>query len=153
MPAELFQILKDHLVKVLHSVCQKMWKFQQCQQDWKRSVFIEIPKKCNARECSKYGTVQLLSYLRLFVTSWTVAHQAPLSITNSQSLVKLTSIESVILSNHIILCGPILLLPLVFSALGLFQMSKFFANTWTKQWSFSFSISPSNSGLISFRVD
>ena len=61
MPAELFQILKDDLVKVLHSVCQKIWKFQQCPQDWKRSVFIEIPKKGNAKECSSYHTMALIS--------------------------------------------------------------------------------------------
>ena len=62
IPAELFQILKDYIVKVLHSVCQKMWKSQQRPQDWKRSVFIPIPKKGNAKECSNYHTVALVSH-------------------------------------------------------------------------------------------
>ena len=60
--AELFKILKDDAVKVLHSVCQKIWKTQQWPQDWKRSVFIPIPKKSNARECSNYWTIVLISH-------------------------------------------------------------------------------------------
>ena len=60
-PAELFQILKDDAVKVLHSICQHIWNSQQWPQDWKRSVFIPIPKKGNAKECSNYGTVALIS--------------------------------------------------------------------------------------------
>ena len=62
IPAELFQILKDDAVKVLHSVCQQMWKTQQWPQDWKRSVFILIPKKGNAKECSNYYTIMLISH-------------------------------------------------------------------------------------------
>ena len=62
IPAELFQILKDDVVKVLHSVCQHIWKTQQWPQDWKRSVFIPIPKKDNARECSNYQTIALISH-------------------------------------------------------------------------------------------
>ena len=61
IPAEVFQILKDDAVKVLHSICQQIWKMQQWPQDWKRSVFIPIPKKGNAKECSNYGTVALVS--------------------------------------------------------------------------------------------
>ena len=61
IPAELFQILKDDAVKVLHSICQQIWKTQQCPQDWKRSVFIPIPKKGNAKECSNYCTIALIS--------------------------------------------------------------------------------------------
>ena len=61
IPAELFQILKDDAVKVLHSVCQQIWKTQQWPQDWKRSVFIPIPKKGNAKECLNYHTVALIS--------------------------------------------------------------------------------------------
>ena len=61
-PVELFQILKDDAVKVLHSICQQIWKTQQWRQDWKRSVFIPIPKKGNAKECSNYHTVVLISY-------------------------------------------------------------------------------------------
>ena len=62
IPAELFQILKDDAVKVLHSICQQIWKTQQWPQDWKRSVFIPIPKKGNAKECSNYHTIALLSH-------------------------------------------------------------------------------------------
>ena len=62
IPAELFQILKDDAVKVLYSICQKIWKTQQCLQDWKRSVFIPVPKKGNAKECSNYCTIALISY-------------------------------------------------------------------------------------------
>ena len=62
IPVELFQILKDDAVKVLHSICQQIWKTQQWPQDWKRSVFIPIPKKGNAKECSSYRTIALISY-------------------------------------------------------------------------------------------
>ena len=62
IPAELFQILKDDAVKVLHSICQQIWKTQQWLQDWKRSVFIPIPKKGNAKECSNYHTIALISH-------------------------------------------------------------------------------------------
>ena len=62
IPVELFQILKDDAVEVLHSICQQMWKTQQWPQDWKRSVFIPIPKKGNAKECSNYCTIALISY-------------------------------------------------------------------------------------------
>ena len=63
IPVELFQILKDDAVKVIHSICQQIWKTQQWPQDWKRSVFIAIPKKCNAKECSNYHTVALISHV------------------------------------------------------------------------------------------
>ena len=62
IPVELFQILKDDAVKVLHSICQQIWKTQQWPQDWKRSVFIPIPKKGNAKECSNYCTIALISH-------------------------------------------------------------------------------------------
>ena len=61
IPVELFQILKSDAVKVLHSICQQIWKTQQWPQDWKKSVFIPVPKKCNAKECSKYHTIALIS--------------------------------------------------------------------------------------------
>ena len=64
IPVELFQILKDDAMKLLHSVCQQMWKTQQWPQNWKRSVFISIPKKGNAKECSNYSTVALISHTR-----------------------------------------------------------------------------------------
>jgi len=89
------------------------------------------------------------------VTLWTVALQASLSITNSQSLLKLTSIELVMPSNHLILCHPLLLLPSVFTRISVFSNESVLHIRWPKYWSFSFSISPSNeySGLISFRID
>ena len=62
IPVELFQILKDNAVKVLHSICQQIWKTQQWPQDWKRSVFIPVPKKGNAKECSNYHTIVLISH-------------------------------------------------------------------------------------------
>ena len=62
IPAELFQILKDDAVKVLHSICQEIWKTQQWSQDWKKSIFIPIPKKGNTKECSNYRTIVLISY-------------------------------------------------------------------------------------------
>ena len=62
IPVELFQILKDDVVKVLHSICQHIWKTQQWPQDWKRSVFVPNPKKCNAKECSNYCTIALISH-------------------------------------------------------------------------------------------
>ena len=85
----------------------------------------------------------------------TAAHQASLSITNSQSILKLMSIESVMPSNHLILCRPLLLLLLIFSSIRIFSSESVLPIKWAKYWSFSFSISPSNeySGLISFRID
>ena len=91
----------------------------------------------------------------LFATPWTAAHQAYLSITNSRSLLKFMSIESVIPSNHLILCHPLLLLPSIFPSIRVFSNESFLRIRWPKYWSFSFSISPSNeySGLISLRID
>ena len=73
IPAELFQVLKDDAVKVLHSICQQLWKTQHWPQDWKSSIFIPIPKKGNGKECLK---VKSLSHVQLFATPWTVAYQA-----------------------------------------------------------------------------
>ena len=86
---------------------------------------------------------------------WTAAHQASLSITSSWSLLKLMSIESVMPSNHLILCRPLLLPPLFFPSIRVFSSESVLCTRWPKYWSFSFSISPSNeySGLISFRMD
>ena len=89
------------------------------------------------------------------MTPWTAAHQASLSITNSWSLLRLMSIKSVVLSNHCILCHPLLLLPSIFPSIRVFSNESVLCIRWPKYWSFSFSISPSNeySGLISFRMD
>ena len=99
------------------------------------------------------GSVQSLSCVQLSVTPWTAACQASLSITNSQSSLKLMSIELVMPSNHLILCCPLLLLPSIFSSIRVFSKKSVFPIRWPEYWSFS--ISPSNeySGLISFRMD
>ena len=99
--------------------------------------------------------VQLLSHVRLLVIPWTAAHQASPSFTIFQSLLKLMSIESVMPSNHLILCHPLLLLPSIFPSIRVFSNESALHIRWPKYWSFSFSMCPSNeySGLISFRVD
>jgi len=101
-----------------------------------------------------FSSVQSLSHVRLFATPWMAAHQSSLSITNSQSLLKLMSIKSVMSSNHLILCHP-LLPPPIFPSIRIFSNESVLHIRWSKYWSFSFSISPSNeySGLISFRMD
>ena len=99
--------------------------------------------------------VQLLCRVQFFVTPWMVARQASLSIPNSQSLLKLMSIESVMPSNHLILCHPLLLLPSIFPSIRVFSNEPVLHIRWPKYWSFSFNISPSNEHLrlISFRMD
>ena len=99
--------------------------------------------------------VQSLSRVQLFATPWTAARQAPLAISNSWSLLKLMSIESVMLSNHLIFCCPLLLPPSIFPSIRVFSNESVLHIRWPKYWSFSFSISPSKgySGLISFRMD
>ena len=102
-----------------------------------------------------FSSVQSLSRVRLFATPWTTAHQASLSITNSRSPPKPMSIELVMLSNHLILWCPLLLLPSIFPSIRVFSNESALPMRWPKYWSFSFNISPSNEhpGLISFRVD
>ena len=102
-----------------------------------------------------FSSVQSLSRVWLFVTPWTAAHQASLSIINSQSLPKLMSIDSVMPSNHLILCHPLLLPPSIFPSIRVFSNESTLRMRWPKYWSFSFSISPSNEhpGLISLRMD
>ena len=102
-----------------------------------------------------FSSVQSLSRFLLFATPWTAARQAFLSITNSWSLVKLMSFESVMSSNHLLLCHPLLLLTSIFPSIRIFSSESALPIKWPKYWSFSFNISPSNeySGLISFRMD
>ena len=102
-----------------------------------------------------FSSVQLFSHVRLFATPGTAARQASLSITNCRSLPKPMSIESVMASNHLILCHPLLLLPSIFPSIRVFSNESDFRIRWPKYWSFSFNISPANedSGLISFRTD
>ena len=100
-------------------------------------------------------SVQSLSHVRLFVTPWIAACQDSLSITNSQSLLRLVSITLVMPSDHLILCHPLLLPPSIFPSITVFSNESILHIRWPKYWSYSFSISPSNeySGLISFRMD
>ena len=104
---------------------------------------------------NSFSSVQSLSHVQLFATPWTVAHQASLSITNSRSLLKPMSIESVMPSNHLIVCHPLLLPPSIFPSIRVFSNESVLPIRWPKYLSFSFNISPSNEhpGLISFRMD
>ena len=103
----------------------------------------------------QFGSLQLLSHVWLFVTPWTTARQAYLSNTNSRNLLKLMSIESVMPSNHLILCCPLLLPHSIFPSIMVFSNESVLCIRWLKYWNFSFSISPSNeySGMISLRMD
>ena len=104
---------------------------------------------------SYFSSVQSLSHVQLFANPWTAACQASLSFSNSQSLLKRLSIKSVMPSNHLILCRPLLLLPSIFPSIGVFSKESVLHIRWPKYWSFSFSISSSSeySGLISFRME
>ena len=119
-----------------------------------RALLAILRLKC-PWQTGKFSSVQSLSHVRLFATPWTTARQASLSITNSRSLLKPMCIESVMPSNHLILCCPLLLLPSIFPHIRVFSNESALSIKWPKYWSFSFSISPSkeHSGLISFRMD
>ena len=108
-----------------------------------------------AKTLDQFSSVQSLSCVQLFATPWTAACQASLSITNSQSLLKFTPIESMRRSNHLILCCSLLLPPSIFPSKRLFSNESVLPIRWPKYWSFRFKITPSNeySGLISFRID
>ena len=112
-------------------------------------------KTCPWTSWFQFSSVQLLSCVQLFATSWTVARQASLSTTNTWNLLKLMSIKSVMPSNHLILCCPLLLLPSIFPSIGGFSNESALHIRWPKYWSYTFIISPSNeySWLISFRID
>ena len=107
------------------------------------------------RKWSSLSSVQLLNHVRLFAMPWTAVRQASLSITNSRSLLKLMSIETVMPSSHLILCRPLLLLPSILPSIRIFSNESTLHMRWPKYWSFSFSIIPSkeHAGLISFRMD
>ena len=142
-------------------------KFMHCLSffAWRQNK--NIPKQTTARKktplcilaqcsaCLQCFVVQSLSHVHLFATPWTAGREAFLSITISQSLLKLMSIELVMPSNHLVLCRPLLLLPSILPRIRVFSNESALRIRWPKYWSFSFSISPSNecSGLISFRMD
>ena len=119
------------------------------------SPFSLIPDTCTDVLLLGYqfSSVQSLSCVRLFVTPWTAAGQASLSIANSWSLFKLTSITPVMTSNHLILCRPLLLPPSILPSIRVFSNESFLHIRWPKYWSFSFSPSNEYPGLISFRID
>ena len=106
--------------------------------------FCPVLKEWSNDSSVQFSSVHSLSHVRLFMTSWTAAHQASLSITNSWSLLKLMSIELVMSSNHLILCCPLLLLPSIFPTIRFFSNESLLHVRWPKYWSFSFSILPMN---------
>ena len=110
---------------------------------------------CHVKIVISVSSVQLLSHVWLFLIPWTAARQFSLSITNSWSMLKLMSIESVMPSKHLIFCHPLLLLPSIFPSIRVFSSESVLLIRWPKYWNFSFSISFSNeySRLISFRID
>ena len=130
---------------MLHNCREKYTCIQGC---WCRHSL-------DTRRRHQSSSVQSLSHVQLFATTWITAHQAFLSITNSWSSLKLTSIESVMPSSHLILCRPLLLLPPIPPSIRVFSNQSTLCMMWPKYWSFSFSISPSKEhpGLISFRMD
>ena len=140
----------------MHMGCSPAWNFRLCpkKEEGHGGVQRMGAQLGNCWCCLSYGSVQSLSCVRLFATPWTAACQASLSITNSQSLLKLMSIESVMPSNHLTLCHPLLLLPSIFASIRVFSNDSALRIRWPKYWSLSFSISPSSeySGLISFRI-
>ena len=120
-------------------------------------MLLQIKCKCcqtRTLHC-QLGSVQLLRCVGFFATPWAVAHKPCLSITNTQNLLKLMSIELLMPSNYLIFCHPLFLLPSIFPTIRVFSNESILLIRWLKYWSFSFSISPSNeySGLISFRID
>ena len=128
----------------------------------KQVQFLHIAKRCinwynHLKHCVNiyFSSDQLLSRVRLFATPWIAAREASLSITNSRSSPRLTSIESVMPSSHLILCCPLFLLPPIPPSIRMFSSESTLRMRWPKYWSFSFNISPSNEhpGLISFRMD
>ena len=138
-------------------ICHQDQSYQLCEPKGLKGATAPSPPPnlqwhlCEAQQGINSGaihctsSVQSLSHVRLFVTPWTAAYQASLSITNSRSLLKLkSSIESVMLSNYLILCHPFLLLPSIFPSIGVFSNKSVLCIRWPEYWSFSFSISPSN---------
>ena len=151
--------LEDSASDALRGRCEEAEGQDQCiRLLWRRSSaqsracftggFLQVRRSLCRHEgtrcCARCFLIQLLSRVRLFATPWTAARQVPLSFPISQSLLKLMSIESVMPSNHLVLCRPLLLLPSVFPSIRVFSNQSVLHIRWPKDWSFSFSISPSN---------
>ena len=145
------------ICKVIHLASSRFrtWTLQSWDCVWHVYVCLIKKKKKGLQGLLWFSSVQLLSHIRLFVTPWTTARHASVSITNSWSPPKPMSIESVMPSNHLILCRPLLLLPPIPPSIRVFSNESALRIRWPKYWSFSFNISPSNEhpGLISFRMD
>ena len=139
-----WQYYAEQFTDPLQSLSKYQWYFHGTRTE-NFTICMEI----------QFSSVQSLSHVRLFATPWTAAHQASLSTTNSQSLPKPMSIESVMPSNHLILCHPLLLLSSILPSIRVFSNESTLRMRWPKYCSFSFNISPSNEhpGLISFRMD
>ena len=122
---------------------------------WSKQMDVQKHGEIRQIEEFQFSSVQSLSHVQLFATSWIAAHQASLSITNSRSSLKLTSIKSVMPFSHLILCHPLLLLPSIPLSIRVFYNESTLHRRWPKYWSFSFSIIPAKEipGLISFRMD
>ena len=148
----MFPSLRNLPYKMITNMCKHTTKMLQCCDSKKSKNGLSIGDWLSKQ---RFSSVQLLSHVRLFETPWMAACQASLSITNSPSPPKPMSIESVMASNHLILCCPLLLLPSIFPSIRVFLNESAFHIRWPKYWSFSFNISPSNehAGLISFRMD
>ena len=135
----------------------KLWEIVKDREAWGAAVhgITRSQTQLSNWTTIQFSSVQSLSRVQLFETPWTAARQASLSFINSRSLLKLLSIESVMPSNHLILCRPLCLLPSIFPSITVFSNESALRIKWPKYWSFSFSISPSNEhpGLISFRMD
>ena len=152
---------ENHHLLELFGALKSAWSLVFLTSEVQRSNVCKL-KACHGKPfllnlcfLKEYGlSVQSFSHVRLFATPWAAAHQASLSITNSQRLLKPMSIKSVMPSNQLILCHPLLLLPSIFPSIRVFSTESVLCIRWPKCWSFSFSISPSNeySGLISFRM-
>jgi len=142
------------LNKILANWIQQYIKRSYTMTKWDPSQ-IHKDGSVYANQCNTPHSVQSLSRVLLFATPWITARQASLSITNSRSLLKLLSIESVMPSSHLIFCRPLLLLPAIPPSITVFSSESTLHMRWPEYWSFSFSISPSNEhpGLISFRMD
>ena len=133
----------------------EQWTDYKLGKEYIKAVYCHPAYLTYMQSLIQFSSAQLLNCVWLFVTPWTAAHQASLSITYSQSFLKFMSIKSVMPSNHLILCHLLLLLPSIFRSIKVFSNESVLPIRWQKYWSFSFSISPSNeySGLISFRID
>ena len=145
---------KGELLEQCVYICKRGWDWRQNERNWAWLGAGRVQLTHREQRLLQFSSVQSLSHVRLFATPWIAAHQASLSITNSRSLLTLMSIESVMPSNHLILCHLLRLLPSIFPSIKVFSNESVLHIRWPKYWSFSFSISPCNEhpGLISFRM-